>query len=651
MEPRRGLVAASPRCGLCFIAPPSGLVSWWPGDTNNNDIVGSNNPNNVSGVTLVPAEVSNGFTLGKNGYLEVPASKSLANPNFTWSAWVKPLGAGPNNDGTGDTIIAQDIDDYSLSMAVYWRSMDNRFFFIFGNSSTNSFASKDTFQVGAFYHIATTYDGSVFRLYVNAVLEGSFAAANAVAYSSNPWTIASSGENGELAGFPRTLNGIVDEVQAFNRALSQSELQAIFTAGSAGECKSASVSTGPPPVAGTGTGPFVNAASYANPVLPTSGIAQGSLFTIFGSNLGPSSSPALAFPLSTTLGGVSIAVSQSAKTVAAIPVFVSGSQVNAIMPSDTPEGTVSISITYAGQTQSLGTAVIEPASFGIFTIDSSGSGPGIITNTSYQVIGYNSPAHPGDDLVIWGTGLGAVSGGDANPPPTGNIGTTPPMVYFGGQQLTPIYYGRSGCCSGLDQVVFQVPSNVTGCNIPVAVLAGAIVSNFVTTSVASSGNACTDPSGLSASQFAALSQGSVAVGSIVYDIYNNTSPGFSLLGGGSQTSTGTQELATFSKYELANAGNFAQVLTPGACTVYTFTGETFNGAGVLNSTGLDAGSSILASGGGAQGTIKQSSNKGVYGGFLRSSGRLHHLQRYRRRRRRSFFGDLARHLSKPELGE
>jgi hypothetical protein len=62
--------AASPTC----VNPPTGLVSWWPGDANNDDIAGSNNPDAASGVTLVPAEVLDGFTLGANGYLEVAPS-------------------------------------------------------------------------------------------------------------------------------------------------------------------------------------------------------------------------------------------------------------------------------------------------------------------------------------------------------------------------------------------------------------------------------------------------------------------------------------------------------------------------------------------------------------------------------------------------
>jgi len=52
-----------------------------------------------------------------------------------------------------------------------------------------------------------------------------------------------------------------------------------------------------------------NAASYAPFWLPNAAIARGSIFTIFGENLGPAESPA--FPLSTTLAGVSVSVTQS----------------------------------------------------------------------------------------------------------------------------------------------------------------------------------------------------------------------------------------------------------------------------------------------------------------------------------------------------
>src|SRR5208337_4151889 len=59
----------------------------------------------------------------------------------------------------------------------------------------------------------------------------------------------------------------------------------------------------------------VNVANYMPPGLPSGGIAQGAQFSIFGSALGPATSPPLAFPLSTTLAGVSISVTQGTTTV------------------------------------------------------------------------------------------------------------------------------------------------------------------------------------------------------------------------------------------------------------------------------------------------------------------------------------------------
>src|SRR5215470_4226874 len=90
----------------------------------------------------------------------------------------------------------------------------------------------------------------------------------------------------------------------------------------------------------------VNAASIMPQGLPGGGIAQGSIFTIFGRSLGPATPVAASgFPLSTTLSGISIKVFQGAKSVDALPLFVSASQINAVMPSNTPLGMVSVQLT------------------------------------------------------------------------------------------------------------------------------------------------------------------------------------------------------------------------------------------------------------------------------------------------------------------
>jgi uncharacterized protein (TIGR03437 family) len=592
------------------IQPPSGLVSWWPGDTNNDDLAGLNNPNAASGVTHVPGEVLDGFSLGTNGYLQVAPSASLANQNFTWAAWVKPMGPGP--DPGGSALIIQDIDDYDISVGLYWASQSNQFIFTFGNIQSETFNSTDTFPPGSFYFVAGTYDGSTFRLYVNGKAEGSFSEKKTIGYSTIPWTFGSSGEEGIQVGYPRTLDGVIDEIQAFNRALSQSELQAIYNAGSAGQCKGKGESTGP----STPLEEIVNAASYANPIMANSGIAQGSIFTIFGKNIGPSNSPAIAFPLSTTLGGVTVSVSQGGGApVNAIPLFVGPHQINAIMPSTAPVGTDSVTVTYQGQISS-GSVQVVASSFGILAFNTLGTGQGLITNDSYQLVDYNSVAHPGEYLTLWGTGLGAISGSDANKPPVGNIPASNPIVYVGGEKVIPIYHGRSPCCGGVDQVIFAVPANITGCNVPVAVEIGNIMSNFVSVAVAPSGSAtCTDPFGVPYSVLASWgTEGSATLGNIVNEAYNDTAPSVLSIfgGGGTSVASGIEQIATFYKHQFTNLTDLAPILNLGACTVYTFTGTSAPPPGVYNSTGLDAGSPLTVTDGDEQGHIKESSSTGYY---------------------------------------
>src|ERR1700752_510007 len=83
-----------------------------------------------------------------------------------------------------------------------------------------------------------------------------------------------------------------------------------------------------------------NAASYADPQLPGGSIAQGSIFNIFGSNMGPATiAYASTLPLPTSLSGTSINVTINGTTVACFMFYTSAGQVAAILPSNTPVGT------------------------------------------------------------------------------------------------------------------------------------------------------------------------------------------------------------------------------------------------------------------------------------------------------------------------
>jgi hypothetical protein len=89
--------------------------------------------------------------------------------------------------------------------------------------------------VGEFYHVVGTYDGSSVKVYVNGALEGQSAVSVTVDYGTRPVFIGTSGE----AVFDGKLNGVVDEVSIYNRALEASEVAARHGAGGTGKCFSA----------------------------------------------------------------------------------------------------------------------------------------------------------------------------------------------------------------------------------------------------------------------------------------------------------------------------------------------------------------------------------------------------------------------------
>src|ERR1700728_4489006 len=96
----------------------------------------------------------------------------------------------------------------------------------------------------------------------------------------------------------------------------------------------------------------INAASWLPPSLPNSGIAQGAMFIVSGSGLGPSTlqSAPNSYPLPTTdgLAGTIIKVTVGGDTETCIMLYSYAGQVAAILPSATPTGPGRLTLTYQG---------------------------------------------------------------------------------------------------------------------------------------------------------------------------------------------------------------------------------------------------------------------------------------------------------------
>src|SRR5215472_175589 len=243
----------------------------------------------------------------------------------------------------------------------------------------------------------------------------------------------------------------------------------------------------------------VNAASYLSYQFANYGIARGSMFVVFGSALGPVNLvQATSFPLPTTdgLAGTKVLISIGGYNAACPMVYSSINQVAAIMPSNAPEGDGSLVVSY----QNLGSTSVPirvvHSAFGVFTRNQAGARPAIAQNfvsqSSMPLNSLISSATSGQTVILWGTGLGPATGDETGGPLPGALPFRD-SLYVGGVQANVRYAGRSGCCAGVDQVIFDVPAGISGCYVPVAAVTSGVVSNFGTISVAASGRECDDP--------------------------------------------------------------------------------------------------------------------------------------------------------------
>ena len=257
-----------------------------------------------------------------------------------------------------------------------------------------------------------------------------------------------------------------------------------------------------------GSGGIVNAASNA-PTEPPNGLAQGSYFSVFGTGLGPDpgvQQPFDQFPLPPSLGGVTVQIvipgSSPAQTYPTYLIFVSSTQINGIIPSNVPLGPAQVIVTYNGTPSLPANIQVSATSFGVFRAVG-GNNVAVAQNAigNYPLNSPTSPAQPADPskpgtgiVLVWGTGLGAIVGGDNVPPGTNAANMLPNLsvtVTVGGLPAQAIYAGRQSQSAGADNIYFLLPSGVPfGCNVPVAITAGGIQANTTTIAITADGSPC-----------------------------------------------------------------------------------------------------------------------------------------------------------------
>jgi hypothetical protein len=205
---------------------PSGLVGWWTGNGNALDYANTNNGALAGNSTYGTGRVGQGFVFdGTGDAVLVGNAPSLQLQNFTIEAWIKRsstalvTGSVGNNGiifgyGAGGYAFALDPGGHPMISAV---NVD---------AVIASGAITDT----SYHHLVMTRSGSTLVFYIDGIQDTTAAYGTGFGFST-PAAIGARGDN-----LGNCFLGTLDEVSVYNRALSASEIQGIYSAGGAGKC-------------------------------------------------------------------------------------------------------------------------------------------------------------------------------------------------------------------------------------------------------------------------------------------------------------------------------------------------------------------------------------------------------------------------------
>ncbi|MFN0101648.1 MAG: hypothetical protein ACKV2U_06095 [Bryobacteraceae bacterium] len=314
--------------------------------------------------------------------------------------------------------------------------------------------------------------------------------------------------------------------------------------------------------------------SYLIPGTPNYAIAQGCIFALYGVNMAPTGllQQGLNPALNRNLGGVSIKITVGGTTTEAIPYYVSPGQIAAILPSATPVGTGTMTVTYNGQTSPAFPLAVVQSAFGILTLGGNGLGTAAVYDLDFNYITPTNAANPGQIVYFWGTGQGPDPNDEtrsiASPR---NLANLPFEFYIGNKPARVVYHGRSAF-PGLDQIAVEIPEGLSGCYASAYVKTGNLMSNFTSIPVAASGRVCTDwfTSSEDVQRLLGTGKTEVNLGWFYLVRFLSYTPGFA----GQPARMVTQDSATaqflrYTPFDSSNWGSVGGFANPG-CVVTTW---------------------------------------------------------------------------------
>jgi hypothetical protein len=209
---------------LFLTCGPSGMVSWWPGEGDASDVIGANDGALSNGATFASGKVGQAFSFdGVDDELGSGATGIEDLQQLTVEAWVMHVSLPARVEryvtvagGQAKAVLRHD-GYFEVGQLHFYMQL---------NGTLQHIRADHALQAGVFHHVAGTYDGGLMRLFLDGAPVGALLVSGTVA----------AGEWVNFSSMDEPLDGLLDEVTIYDRALTAAEIQAIFEAGSAGKC-------------------------------------------------------------------------------------------------------------------------------------------------------------------------------------------------------------------------------------------------------------------------------------------------------------------------------------------------------------------------------------------------------------------------------
>lgn len=210
---------------------PSGLVSFWKGDGNADDQLGAHPGDLVNGTGIGSGKVGQAFSLNGTSHVRAAAAgfpTGSADRSIELWVWIDAFVAG-------EAFFAGYGDFGAFGQTYHLGASGTTLFF----SQWGGSIGGPSLSTNTWYHLAVTNVGDLVTLYLNGDPVGT-ARLTMVTPAGTPFYIGRIPEDDF-----RRLQGRVDEVSVYNRALSAAEVRSIYLAGANGKCASGPGPGGP----------------------------------------------------------------------------------------------------------------------------------------------------------------------------------------------------------------------------------------------------------------------------------------------------------------------------------------------------------------------------------------------------------------------